>query len=626
MIFFLGTHEVHWLADARFAHVPLFISRHRLAARKTLPRAVGTWALDSGGFTELQMHGAWTLSPAAYVAEVRRYRDEVGGLCWAAPQDWMCEPIVIAGGRGPHGVRFAGTKLSVREHIRRTVENFVELRSLAPEIPFIPVLQGWTHTDYLDCAELYERERVDLRAEPVVGVGTMCRRQATLRASVILHDLASDGYRLHAFGFNMGGLRDVGGILASADSTAWSERWRHEPPLPGHTHKHCNNCPEAALLWYTHLAEALADPEMRVPEGGVSAVGTVELSPAKRAWATRRARRLATPARASAAVLPARRATVARRAKSTVPASAAEATPTVHSAAVPRLTAMAKQLTLGLFPTPARSPLVISCGLGVDSVSMLTGMKARGIVPDLILFADPGDEKPETYAYLPILQNWLAANGFPPVTVVRRGTVHGELGDYSTLYENCIVNHTLPSAAFGKGGCTAKWKIEVMDGFVDAWTPAIEARAAGMLVLRAIGYDAGPKDSKRRWDILDTERYEYVYFLRAWGWDRDRCVQEIVAAGLPVPPKSACFFCPATTPAELADLVFRHPELADRILEMERVAKPYLRNFPGLWRHEIKGMRGAVAHPGSMTEFIADLRAHPEKRVRYLPIVKGPVP
>jgi hypothetical protein len=258
MRFYLGTHEVRWLQDPRFSGVPLFVSRRRLAPRRTLPRARGTWALDSGGFTELQMHGAWTVPPKAYVAEVRRFREEVGGMSWAAPQDWMCEPLVIAGGCGPGGVRFAGTKLSVGEHVRKTVENFVELRSLAPEVPFVPVLQGWTLGDYLDCAELYDRAGVDLRAEPLVGVGTMCRRQAT-GGPLILRDLAFDGLRLHAFGFKIDGLRQVGSVLASADSMAWSERWRHELPLPGHGHRHCNNCPEAALLWYADLAATLAE-------------------------------------------------------------------------------------------------------------------------------------------------------------------------------------------------------------------------------------------------------------------------------------------------------------------------------------------------------------------------------
>ena len=42
-------------------------------------------------------------------------------------------------------------------------------------------------------------------------------------------------------------------------------------------------------------------------------------------------------------------------------------------------------------------PLVVSYGMGVDSTAMLIGMAQRSIRPDLILFADTGGEKPETY-------------------------------------------------------------------------------------------------------------------------------------------------------------------------------------------------------------------------------------
>ena len=48
-------------------------------------------------------------------ANVRLYRDEVGGLQCAAPQDWMCEPQIVA-----------KTGLSVREHQQRTVENLLD--------------------------------------------------------------------------------------------------------------------------------------------------------------------------------------------------------------------------------------------------------------------------------------------------------------------------------------------------------------------------------------------------------------------------------------------------------------------------------------------------------------------
>src|SRR4051812_4445749 len=87
-VFYLGTHHLSWLEQT---DVPLFISRRTLAARKALPRARGHWAIDSGGFTELSMHGRWTIDARDYAELVRRARDEAGGLQWAAIQDWMCE-------------------------------------------------------------------------------------------------------------------------------------------------------------------------------------------------------------------------------------------------------------------------------------------------------------------------------------------------------------------------------------------------------------------------------------------------------------------------------------------------------------------------------------------------------
>ena len=39
------------------------------------------------------------------------------------------------------------------------------------------------------------------------------------------------------------------------------------------------------------------------------------------------------------------------------------------------------------------SPMVVAYGLSVDSTAMLVGMRLRGERPDLILFADKGEEK-----------------------------------------------------------------------------------------------------------------------------------------------------------------------------------------------------------------------------------------
>src|SRR5690606_6523505 len=113
--------------------VPLFVSHRTLARRKSLPTATCDWALDSGGFTELSMHGEWVTPQREYVTAVRRYAAEIGRLTWAAPQDWMCEPWLIS-----------ATGLTVEEHQRRTIESVLSLREQAPEIAWVPVLQGWT--------------------------------------------------------------------------------------------------------------------------------------------------------------------------------------------------------------------------------------------------------------------------------------------------------------------------------------------------------------------------------------------------------------------------------------------------------------------------------------------------
>lgn len=252
MRFFLGTHQAGWLARADVA-VPMFVSHVRLRARKTLPRAVTSWALDSGGFSEVAVHGAdaFAEGPGSYVAAVRRYRDEVGQLAWAAPQDWMCEPFMTA-----------KTGLTVAQHQRRTVDNYLTLRELDPQLPFIPVLQGWAHDDYLRCADLYGRAGVDLAAEPLVGLGSVCRRNRTGEVANLVMTLADAGLAIHAFGAKGDGAVAIAAHAASCDSMAWSYWARREPPLPGCTHKSCANCPRYALAWRARLLKRIATPQL----------------------------------------------------------------------------------------------------------------------------------------------------------------------------------------------------------------------------------------------------------------------------------------------------------------------------------------------------------------------------
>ncbi len=239
--FYLGAHHPHWLAQTE---VPLFVSRRRLVERRRLPRASARWALDSGAFSELSIHGRWTVSAAQYAREARLFSQEIGRFDFAAPQDWMCEPWILE-----------KTGLTLVEHQRRTLRNFLELQELAPEIPWIPVLQGWAVHDYWRHAEMYAASGVDLSRQPLVGVGSICRRQATKTASGILASLATIyGLRLHAFGLKTKGLRQSSAYLESADSMAWSMAARRAgATLPGCSHTSCANCLRFALFWRSGL-------------------------------------------------------------------------------------------------------------------------------------------------------------------------------------------------------------------------------------------------------------------------------------------------------------------------------------------------------------------------------------
>jgi hypothetical protein len=257
-------------------------------------------------------------------------------------------------------------------------------------------------------------------------------------------------------------------------------------------------------------------------------------------------------------------------------------------------------------------PLVVAYGLGVDSTAMLIEFAQRGIRPDLILFADTGGEKPETYAYLPVMQEYLARIGFPAVVTVRYVPTRA---DYHTLEEQCLKTGTLPSLAYGGKSCSLKYKRTPQDRYILASYPPAELLRRGQRIVRAIGFEAGEERrtyahvvkaigldageehrqtwmpptqvkgkrlSREQW--LDQHYFVYWYPLLAWGHDRERCKRIIAQAGLPIPVKSACFFCPASKKPEILWLQEHHPALLERALRIENNAQAKLTSVKGLGR------------------------------------------
>jgi hypothetical protein len=73
--------------------------------------------------------------------------------------------------------------------------------------------------------------------------------------------------------------------------------------------------------------------------------------------------------------------------------------------------------------------------------------------------------------------------------------------------------------------------------------------------------------------------------LMVWGMDLAACIHTIKSAGLPVPPKSSCYFCPSMKPQEVREL---SPLERGLIILQELSAEPYNTKIHGLWRRPRK--------------------------------------
>lgn len=248
---------------------------------------------------------------------------------------------------------------------------------------------------------------------------------------------------------------------------------------------------------------------------------------------------------------------------------------------------------------PSDNPVVASFGGGRNSTAMLILCAKLGIKVDKIIFSDTGGELPETYAFIKKFDKWLVNNDMPSITIVRRNVSKVSLdrksligaklnlqagltwilkkatscnlpwflwsvgisaSQYSTLEEYCLITQGMPSVAYGFKNCSVQWKIEPINAFVKAWKPAQEAWQTGKKVVKLVGIHAGEvsrvltKSGHIDAQKLETEEYFFSYPLIEKGLTDIMCESIIQNAGLPLPPKSSCFFCPNRKLAEIQQL------------------------------------------------------------------------
>ncbi|WUH01926.1 phosphoadenosine phosphosulfate reductase [Streptomyces violaceus] len=197
---------------------------------------------------------------------------------------------------------------------------------------------------------------------------------------------------------------------------------------------------------------------------------------------------------------------------------------------------------------PSDRPMrVISYGGGVQSTALLVLAVQREIDFSTFLFANVGDdsEHPATLAYIRDIAVPYASGAGLDIHELKRRRRDGTT---ETLMErlNRPGTRSIPipvrmaNGAPGRRNCTADFKIKVIGRWLrDHGATPDHPAVVGI----GISLDEIHRANRRR-----SEAYEEVeYPLLDLGLRRSDCERIIATAGLPVPPKSSCFFCPFRT-------------------------------------------------------------------------------
>ena len=200
---------------------------------------------------------------------------------------------------------------------------------------------------------------------------------------------------------------------------------------------------------------------------------------------------------------------------------------------------------------------VQSFGGGVQSVALAILNATGRVTPraDLAIFADPGSEEAETYRLLPVYREWMAAHEYELVTVKSHC---GPLLDYVLERSTVIPIHS--KTMIGHRQCTNKWKLTPIKRY---------ARAQGATKLTqqlGISTDEYQRVKPAR-DQWVTNRWPLIEL----GLSRRDCISIIEAEGLPVPPKSACWFCPFQQTSRWQWRAIERPEEFEAAAQLEDV-------------------------------------------------------
>jgi hypothetical protein len=211
----------------------------------------------------------------------------------------------------------------------------------------------------------------------------------------------------------------------------------------------------------------------------------------------------------------------------------------------------------------------ISYGGGVQSTALVV-LAAHGIIDfQLALFANVGDnaEHPATLSYVrEVAIPWARARGVE-VVELRRQRRDGTTEDlYDRLMRPGSRSIPIPvrmsNGAPGTRSCTADFKIRVV-------AKELKRRGATKDDPATVAIGISTDEIQRLNNRRESPGERVAYPLIDLRHDRAACAQIIRDAGLPVPHKSACYFCPFHRAQTWAEMRRDEPELFAKSVALE---------------------------------------------------------
>jgi hypothetical protein len=215
---------------------------------------------------------------------------------------------------------------------------------------------------------------------------------------------------------------------------------------------------------------------------------------------------------------------------------------------------------------------VFSFGGGVQSVAALVLAAHGEMEVDAFVFANVGEdsENPDTLRYIDEIAKPFAQRHKLQTVEVRKRRKDGVA---ETLYQklNRPQSKTLYiPVRIGSGGiparrsCTNDFKIQPIASWCYRQGARKKNPATTMLGITIDEYQRMRTDSG-----ISYTRLEYPLVDRLL--TRTSCMHIISMAGLPIPPKSSCWFCPYHSRAAWRELSIKHPDLFAKAVVLEEM-------------------------------------------------------